>query len=99
MHPCLTIDEILRNIFGCTKERRTLCAVAQTCRTFNGPATDLIWETLTDLRPVLQLYSSVLGTSGEYENLLVGFALFVFAVKTGTHCLPAVRRFYGSAKS
>ena len=62
-----------------------------------GGARDLAKQ--GDLRPVLQLYSSVLGTSGEYENLLVGFALFVFAVKTGTHCLLAVRRFYGSEKS
>lgn len=54
MHPCLSVDEILRLIFRCVEVRPTLCALARTCRTFNEPATDLIWETLTAVEPILQ---------------------------------------------
>ncbi|KAI6018370.1 hypothetical protein EDC04DRAFT_453299 [Pisolithus marmoratus] len=54
MHPCLSVDEILRLIFGFIDDRgSTLCALARTCRTFHEPAMDLIWETLTTFEPVL----------------------------------------------
>ncbi|KAI6011304.1 hypothetical protein EDC04DRAFT_778718 [Pisolithus marmoratus] len=54
MHPCLSVDEILRLIFGYIEDNgSTLCALARTCRTFHEPAMDLIWETLTAFEPVL----------------------------------------------
>lgn len=58
MHSCLCIDEILRLVFRCTEGRQTLCALARTCRAFNVPATDLIWETLEAVEPILQNLSS-----------------------------------------
>ncbi|KAI6104836.1 hypothetical protein EDD16DRAFT_245835 [Pisolithus croceorrhizus] len=54
MHPCLLVDEILQLIFRCIKDRTTLCALARTCRTFNEPATDLVWETLSDMQLILR---------------------------------------------
>ncbi|KAL4061904.1 hypothetical protein J3A83DRAFT_4384645 [Scleroderma citrinum] len=59
MHPALQIDEVLREIFGWIDGRKTLYALSRTCRTFSGPATDLIWETLTDLLPILLQLSCV----------------------------------------
>lgn len=44
------VDEILRVIFRYIEDRMTLCALARTCRTFNEPASDLIWETLANLQ-------------------------------------------------
>ncbi|KAI6140666.1 hypothetical protein BKA82DRAFT_4449771 [Pisolithus tinctorius] len=58
MHSCLCVDEILRLVFRCTEGRQTLCALARTCRAFNVPATDLIWETLEAVEPILQNLSS-----------------------------------------
>ncbi|KAI6007680.1 hypothetical protein F5J12DRAFT_720365 [Pisolithus orientalis] len=54
MHPCLCVDEILRVVFRCIEDRSTWCALARTCRAFTEPATDLIWETLTAVEPILQ---------------------------------------------
>ncbi|KAI6011302.1 hypothetical protein EDC04DRAFT_2766369 [Pisolithus marmoratus] len=54
MHPCLSVDEVLRLTFRFIDDRgSTLCALAGTCRTFHEPAMDLIWETLTTIKPVL----------------------------------------------
>ncbi|KIK14582.1 hypothetical protein PISMIDRAFT_116774, partial [Pisolithus microcarpus 441] len=53
MHHCLSIDEILREIFRCIESRSTLYALARTCRTFSDPAVDRIWETLTAIEPAL----------------------------------------------
>ncbi|KIO01573.1 hypothetical protein M404DRAFT_28600 [Pisolithus tinctorius Marx 270] len=58
MHPCLRVYEILQLIFRCVEDRSTLCALARTCRTFNEPATALIWETLTAMEPILGQLSS-----------------------------------------
>ncbi|KAI6114569.1 hypothetical protein F5141DRAFT_1213785 [Pisolithus sp. B1] len=54
MHLCLLVDEILRLIFRCIKDRKTLCALARTCRAFSEPAADLIWETLSDMQLILR---------------------------------------------
>lgn len=43
------VDEILRIVFRYIENPMTLCALARTCRTFNEPASDLVWETLDDL--------------------------------------------------
>ncbi|KIO01589.1 hypothetical protein M404DRAFT_727710 [Pisolithus tinctorius Marx 270] len=58
MHPCLRVYDILQLIFRCVEDRSTLCALARTCRTFNEPATALIWETLTAMEPILSQLSS-----------------------------------------
>ncbi|KAL4063089.1 hypothetical protein V8B97DRAFT_1898978 [Scleroderma yunnanense] len=59
MHHCLEIDEILCNIYGYIDDRRTLCNIARTCRTLSEPAADFIWETLTNLIPILLQLSCV----------------------------------------
>ena len=53
MHHCLEIDEVLRHMFAYIDDGATLYALSRTCHTFREPATDLIWETLTDLLPML----------------------------------------------
>lgn len=99
MHPCLTIDEILREIFCRAEERRTLCAIAQTCRTFNGPATDLIWETLPNLTPVLRLLSSVRVKNEDVDGtppVSTIFKLFILKTTEKTvpsgHCRTAIQQ-------
>ncbi|KAL4061905.1 hypothetical protein J3A83DRAFT_4512782 [Scleroderma citrinum] len=59
MHSCLQIDEVLREIFGWVDDGHTLYALSRTCRTFTGPATDLIWETLPNLLPIFRQLSCV----------------------------------------
>lgn len=54
MHPCLLVDDILRLVFQYIEDRTTLCALARTCRTFNEPASDLIWETLSNVKLIMQ---------------------------------------------
>lgn len=68
MHSCLCVDEILRLVFRCTEGRQTLCALARTCRAFNVPATDLIWETLEAVEPILQNLSSARIMTNTWHN-------------------------------
>ncbi|KAI6011301.1 hypothetical protein EDC04DRAFT_778684 [Pisolithus marmoratus] len=70
MHPCLCVDEILRLVFGFVQDRSTLSALARTCRTFNAPATDLIWKTLTAIEPILQNLPSAKITSKSSRQCL-----------------------------
>ena len=53
MHHCLEINEVLRHIYTYIDDDTTLSALSRTCRTFSEPATDLIWETLSNLLPIL----------------------------------------------
>lgn len=66
MHRCLLVDEILRLIATHTVgSRGTLFNMALTCKTFHGPANDLLWEDLPGLRPLLSLLpKDAYGTSG-----------------------------------
>ncbi|KAG6328550.1 hypothetical protein ID866_10539, partial [Astraeus odoratus] len=59
MHPHILLNRILRHIFAFIDKRSDLCALARTCRTFNGPATDSLWETLTEISPILQQLSCI----------------------------------------
>ncbi|KAG6331281.1 hypothetical protein ID866_7809 [Astraeus odoratus] len=59
MHSCLLIDEILQNIFTFIDKRSDLYALARTCRTLNRPAIDLLWETLTEIAPLLRTLSCI----------------------------------------
>ncbi|KAI5987413.1 hypothetical protein EDC04DRAFT_2614816 [Pisolithus marmoratus] len=58
MHRCLSVYDILQLVFRCIEDRPTLCALAITCRTFNEPATDLIWQTLDAVGTYLAASSS-----------------------------------------
>ncbi|KAI9567239.1 hypothetical protein HD554DRAFT_2173575 [Boletus coccyginus] len=62
MHHALYIEEILLNVFSyCYNSRlrqrrrqRHLAALARTCKTFKGPALDMIWAELDDLTPLVR---------------------------------------------
>ncbi|KAI6138077.1 hypothetical protein BKA82DRAFT_30380 [Pisolithus tinctorius] len=58
MHHCLQIDEIIRHIFSFVDNAR-LRLLAQTCRNFNEPATDLLWRTFYGIDSLYPLLSCV----------------------------------------
>ncbi|KAG2126530.1 hypothetical protein DEU56DRAFT_891883 [Suillus clintonianus] len=68
MHRALLVSEVLLEIFvylsqspstkvlvGCTESltRKSLAALARTCKTFHEPAMDLLWANIHGLRPLL----------------------------------------------
>lgn len=58
MHRCLYVDEIVLMIatnLNLPGNRRTLSRMALTCKTFHGPADEVLWEELPGLRPLLSL--------------------------------------------
>ncbi|KAJ7049623.1 hypothetical protein C8F01DRAFT_727007 [Mycena amicta] len=63
MHNCLCIAEVLDNIFGHLggldyHERRSLAAVARTCKTFTDPALDVLWAEQSNLENLLKCLPS-----------------------------------------
>jgi hypothetical protein len=57
MHPCLSIDEILRLIaceLAASTGRATTVALACCCKSFEDPALDALWETQNTLLPLLK---------------------------------------------
>ena len=55
MHPALTIQEILFNIFGHCRTNGDdfgLSSLARTCTIFKEPALDMLWEELRGLSPL-----------------------------------------------
>lgn len=60
MHHCLTISEILHQIFDYCVEQEpyyepTLAAASRTCNVFYEPAVDALYRNLQDLTPLLKL--------------------------------------------
>ncbi|KAF9460419.1 hypothetical protein BDZ94DRAFT_1266201 [Collybia nuda] len=62
MHRCLEISELLTRIFLFTTGSRdvwpvrgssTLLALALTCKTFSGPALDILWSFMPGLKPLI----------------------------------------------
>ena len=57
MHPCLSVDEIVR-LIACelvaSERRATTVALACCCKIFEDPALDALWETQDELLPLLQ---------------------------------------------
>lgn len=47
-------------------ERRTLAALARTCRAFSDPALDYLWRKLDSLKPLIRCYTSV----DDVENMV-----------------------------
>jgi hypothetical protein len=57
MHPCLSIDEILRLIaceLAASTGRATTIALACCCKSFEDPVLDALWETQSHLLPLLK---------------------------------------------
>lgn len=61
MHPCLTIDEILRNVFEHSPKSQ-LPALALTCRAFLEPCLDLLWHEQLSFVPLIQCMPTDLWT-------------------------------------
>ena len=58
MHPCLQLDEMLSliaTLVGGNDRTATLSKMALTCKRFNGPAVDALWEEIPGLLPLLPL--------------------------------------------
>jgi len=59
MHPCLIVDEILR-LLACelvaSRARATAVALASCCRSFEDLVLDALWETQTQLTPLLKCF-------------------------------------------
>ena len=55
MHSCLYITEILSIIFT-TLHRSHLPVVARICRAWEKPALDVLWKSIDDLLPLIDLF-------------------------------------------
>jgi len=57
MHPCLSVDEILR-LFACelvgSEAKATAVALACCCKSFEEPVLDVLWEKQERLTPLLK---------------------------------------------
>jgi hypothetical protein len=70
MHPCLSVDEILR-LIACelvtSGGQATTLALACCCKSFGGPVLDALWATQDQLLPLLKsLPEDVWKTRGRY---------------------------------
>ena len=59
MHHCLSVPEILSNIFQYVKcaikeGPATLASAARTCKTFSEPALDILWRDQSSLMPLIK---------------------------------------------
>ncbi|KAH7921197.1 hypothetical protein BV22DRAFT_1198366 [Leucogyrophana mollusca] len=55
MHHCLRVAEILTIIFShLRRDLRALAFLARTCRTFQGPASDILWADVRRLTPLVK---------------------------------------------
>ena len=56
MHPCLTVDEVVRNIANLfhSKEAKSLLCLGLACRAFYDPAMDVLWRSLRSIDPLLR---------------------------------------------
>lgn len=81
-HRCLLIPEIVQLISGevdtsfhGVEKRKALSALAQTCRSFQEPALNLLWHTLHSIKPLIMCMPSNLWKLKKKERVeyLVGF--------------------------
>jgi len=59
MHPCLSVDEILRplaRILVASEAKTTVAALARCCKTFEEPMLDELWKTQDRLTPLLKCF-------------------------------------------
>lgn len=59
MHPCLSIDEVLRllaRLLVASEAKGTAVALACCCKTFEEAALDVLWETQNRLTPLLKCF-------------------------------------------
>ena len=57
MHPCLSVDEILRLLafkLVASGAKATTVSLACCCRSFEDPVLDVLWETQDGLTPLLK---------------------------------------------
>ena len=61
MHDCLRVQDIIYDIikiFAETRDRRSIAAIARTCKSFHEPAMDALWRKLDGLGPLLECMPS-----------------------------------------
>jgi len=59
MHPCLSVDEVLRflaRILVASEAKGTTVALACCCKIIEEPALDVLWETQNQLTPLLKCF-------------------------------------------
>lgn len=60
MHAVFRVDEIFSTVLNfiyLDSPLSTLSAIARTCKTFQDPALDVLWQNQTSLSPVLRCFS------------------------------------------
>jgi hypothetical protein len=81
MHPCLLISEIT-SLF-CTQlrddnSRRSLAAVAQTCRALSEIALDALWYELNDIQLLVRCMPPDLWESGSTELVWIDVCIVLY---------------------
>ena len=78
MHPCLSVDEILR-LFACelvvSEAKAATVALACCCKSFEEPVLDALWETQYQLTPLLKCFprDTWKEEGGTFVSLLTAF--------------------------
>ena len=80
MHPCLSVDEILRLLAYKLVEseaKATAVSLACCCKSFEDPALDALWETQDELLPLLRSFpgGAWKTEAGQFVRVLTHFTL------------------------
>ena len=78
MHPCLSIDEIVRRVayeLIAAKGQAAAVALACCCKTFEDPVLDELWETQEGLLPLLRSFPGDIWNGDENVGATTIFAL------------------------
>ena len=83
MHPCLSVDEILRLIayaLVASGTEATVAALACCCKTFEGPMLDALWEKQHRLTPLLKCFPEDVWKEedGSFVSQVMAFIFFIF---------------------
>ena len=63
MHKALRVVDVFLNVCEDVNSP-TLAALARTCKTFHGPAIQMLWRTLASLAPLIMLFPQDVAVNG-----------------------------------
>ena len=79
MHPCLSVDEILRLLASelvASEAKTTAVALASCCKSFEDPVLDALWETQARLVPLLKCFPQDVWEEGSLVSPLLPVIFF-----------------------
>ena len=79
MHPCLSVDEILRLLASelvASEAKATAVALASCCKSFEDPVLDALWEAQDRLVPLLKCFPQDVWEGGSLVSQLLPIILF-----------------------